>query len=65
MNLPEKLVHVGMRDVNELERQRVLKAGFDVVWGDEHRRTEFAGRLLGFLDKKDLGPKWYSSILIV
>lgn len=56
MDLQEKLVHVGMRDVNELERQRVLKAGFDVVWGDEQGRTEFAGRLRGFLDKKDLGP---------
>lgn len=58
MDIREKLVHVGLRDVNEVERQRVLDAGFDVVWGDENggRMEDFAGRLRGFLEEKDLGP---------
>lgn len=57
MDIREKLVHVGLRDVNEVERQRVLNARFDVVWGDENGgRMEFAGRLRRFLEKKDLGP---------
>ncbi|KAK4466792.1 arginase [Cladorrhinum samala] len=29
----DHVAHVGMRDVNEMERARVLEAGFDVVWG--------------------------------
>ncbi|KAI9163659.1 Arginase [Paramyrothecium foliicola] len=56
MSLREKLVHVGMRDVNDLERQRVLKAGFDVIWGKSEGRTNFAGELEQSLKGKDFGP---------
>ena len=57
MDIREKLVHIGLRYVNEIERQRVLNAGFDVVCGDENGgRMEFAGRLRGFLEKRYLGP---------
>ncbi|KAI1615400.1 hypothetical protein EDD36DRAFT_188233 [Exophiala viscosa] len=41
----KRFVHVGMRDVNELERVRVSEAGYDVVWGDEERKVDFRGEL--------------------
>jgi arginase len=56
MNLRESLIHVGMRDVNDLERQRVLEAGFDVVWGNVEEKVDFAKSLGGRLNQKKLGP---------
>lgn len=53
MNLKEKLVHVGMRDVNDVERQRVIEADLDTVWGNE---PEYRTRLTGFLENKNIGP---------
>jgi arginase len=41
-------VCVGMRDVNELERERVLDSGLNVVWGNT---SNFVGRLARILDK--------------
>jgi arginase len=52
MDLKHKFVNVGMRDVNELERQRVLQAGFDVVWGDEQNKPDFGQLLHAVLEKK-------------
>ncbi|KPM43377.1 hypothetical protein AK830_g3194 [Neonectria ditissima] len=55
MDLEKRLVHVGMRDVTELERARVVDAGFSVVWGDTARQVDFKSELQDILEGKDLG----------
>lgn len=47
----ERLVHVGMRDVNDIERQHVEGAGLSVVWGDESTKVDFEAGLSKFLDE--------------
>lgn len=49
-----RLVHVGMRDVTEEERHLVTDAGFDIVWGSEENKVDFAGELDGLLERKKL-----------
>ena len=53
----ERLVHVGMRDVNDIERQHVEEAGLSVVWGGEATKVDFEAGLAGFLDQKDTGKQ--------
>lgn len=54
-----RLIHVGMRSVNDIERQHVESAGLSVVWGsessDEH--PDFEGGLATLLKEKDLFSK--------
>ncbi|KAG8424485.1 hypothetical protein J3458_001272 [Metarhizium acridum] len=45
------LVHVDMRDVTEKEKQRVLDAGFDIVWGNTERKIDFGSELRTVLKK--------------
>lgn len=54
MDLERDFVHVGMRDVTELERQRVLDKGFAVVWGDVSggEKVDFVGGLADVLEGK-------------
>lgn len=49
-----RLVHVGMRDVNDIERQRVEEANLSVVWGSTERPVDFEGGLAGYLGEKNL-----------
>lgn len=51
----ERLVHVGMRDVNDLERARVVEAGFDVIWGSTEKKVDFGAELGVVLRRKKLG----------
>lgn len=51
-----RLVNVGMRDVNDLERARVEKAGFDVIWGNTEKKVDFKGELRTVLQRKQLRP---------
>lgn len=51
-----QLVHVGMRDVNVLERARVEEAGFDVIWGNTEKTVDFRGELRTVLQRKQLRP---------
>jgi arginase len=55
MNLQKQLIHVGMRDVNELERKRVMDANLDVIWGSEHGKVDYVPRLRELLDIKMFG----------
>lgn len=48
------LVHVGMRDVTEEEKQRVVDAGFDIIWGSTEQKVDFESGLDKFLEKKSL-----------
>ncbi|KAK4939053.1 hypothetical protein LTR10_020627 [Elasticomyces elasticus] len=48
----ERFVHVGMRDVNELEKKRVKEAGYDVVWGNEQDKVDFRSELERVVGRK-------------
>ncbi|KAJ4261567.1 hypothetical protein NW762_006997 [Fusarium torreyae] len=52
LDLKSDLVHCGMRDVTDLERSRVLEAGFPVIWGDENKHVEFEAELRKVLENK-------------
>ncbi|KAH7153137.1 hypothetical protein EDB81DRAFT_882082 [Dactylonectria macrodidyma] len=56
MDLKKSFVHVGMRDVTELERSRVINAGFSVIWGDPTRKVNFESELDNALEEQQLGP---------
>lgn len=49
-----RLVHVGMRNVNVAERQRVEEANLSVVWGSTKKHVNFEGGLRGYVKKKNL-----------
>ncbi|GAB1318410.1 Ureohydrolase [Madurella fahalii] len=54
-----RLIHVGMRDVTEVERKRVLEARFDVIWGcrtEVETKADFVEGLARALWRKELGP---------
>jgi arginase len=36
-----KVIHCGMRDVNDLERSRVEASDMGVVWGDATKKVDF------------------------
>ncbi|KAJ6789470.1 hypothetical protein PWT90_00271 [Aphanocladium album] len=50
----ERLVHVGMRDVTDEERDLVTEAGFDIIWGSTEKNVDFASELDGVLGRKKL-----------
>jgi arginase len=58
----KRIVHVGMRDVTDLERKRVIDHGLNTVWGG-HKRLETFGQELGeklehiIYDRRDLAAK--------
>jgi len=51
--LLRKVVHCGMRDVNELERARVEDSAMGVVWGDAVKKVDFEAEL-----RKELGERF-------
>ncbi|KAH6848120.1 hypothetical protein B0I37DRAFT_376736 [Chaetomium sp. MPI-CAGE-AT-0009] len=54
--LLRKVVHCGMRDVNEVERARVEGSDMGVVWGDAAKRVDFAAGM-----RKELGERFAES----
>jgi arginase len=51
--LLRRVVHCGMRDVNELERGRVEASDMGVVWGDAAKKVDFAVGV-----RKELGERF-------
>ncbi|RSL50049.1 hypothetical protein CEP51_015400 [Fusarium floridanum] len=49
LNLKQKLIHCGMRDVTEEQRYRVVQAGFPVVWGSTEEKANFKEELQSLL----------------
>ena len=43
--------HCGLRDLNEIELERVTKAGYPVVWGSKEKHVDFPGELRELLAK--------------
>lgn len=54
MDLVSNLIHVGMRDVTDLERSRVVEAGFSIIWGSTTKQVDFSGQLASALDEREL-----------
>uniref|UniRef100_A0A8H7TK38 Arginase n=1 Tax=Bionectria ochroleuca TaxID=29856 RepID=A0A8H7TK38_BIOOC len=52
MDLAKNFVHCGMRDVTELERSRVMEAGFKVIWGDAEKKVDFQSELRSVMVEK-------------
>ncbi|WAO83121.1 Hypothetical protein NCS54_00030200 [Fusarium falciforme] len=55
LDLKKNFVHCSMRDVTELERSRVIEAGFPVIWGNVDKHVEFEAELLKTLQEMSLG----------
>ncbi|KAI5458092.1 hypothetical protein BGZ63DRAFT_57380 [Mariannaea sp. PMI_226] len=54
MKLKNDFVHIGLRDVTDVERGRVLEAGFPIVWGDTTKHVDFAAGLREILQDRSL-----------
>lgn len=54
MDLVSNLIHVGMRDVTDLERSRVVEEGFSIIWGSTTKKVDFSGQLASALDERKL-----------
>ena len=54
MDLESSFINVGLRDVTDVERNRVIEAGFSVVWGSTTEKVNFSGQLASALKKRDL-----------
>jgi arginase len=50
----KNLVHVGMRDVTDEEKEMVLDAGFDIIWGSTENKVDFEAGLNRALEQKSL-----------
>jgi arginase len=57
LNLKRKLVHCGMRDVTEEQRDRVVHAGFPIVWGSTEEKVNFKDELQSLLIQKGASPR--------
>ncbi|EEU41429.1 uncharacterized protein NECHADRAFT_83500 [Fusarium vanettenii 77-13-4] len=57
LNLKRKLIHCGMRDVTEDQRDGVVHAGFPVVWGSTEEKVNFKDELQSLLIQKDACPR--------
>ena len=51
-----RFVHCGLRDVNDMERKRVLDAGYPVIWGRTDKHVDFGAELRKVLDSRAVGP---------
>jgi arginase len=50
----DRFVYVGLRDIDEVQRQNVAKSGAEVIWGDASTRVDFCGELDRVLTRKSL-----------
>lgn len=53
-----RFIHVGLRDLNDLERSRVEEAGYPVLWGSPDKKVDFATDLAKIVsnDKAQYSP---------
>jgi arginase len=51
-----KMVYVGIRDIDDSQKETVRKASADVIWGDASKRVDFQRELARALDKRDFSP---------
>lgn len=51
-----KFLYCGLRDVDESQKQTVLTAGADVIWGNAMEKLDFSQQLEQRLQKRDYSP---------
>lgn len=56
MELRDKFVYYGPRDLSEVQRQRVTDVGMDVIWGDATKKVDFKVALEAVLESKNFIP---------
>ncbi|OBT65808.1 hypothetical protein VE03_03330 [Pseudogymnoascus sp. 23342-1-I1] len=56
MELRDKFVYCGLRDLSEVQRQRVKDVGMDVIWGDATKKVDFKAALEAALERKNFSP---------
>lgn len=56
MELRNKFVYCGLRDLSESQRQRVKDVGMDVIWGDTTKKVDFKAALEAALERKSFSP---------
>lgn len=56
MELRDKFVYCGLRDLSEVQRQRVADVGMDVIWGDATKKVDFKAALEAVLERKNFSP---------
>jgi arginase len=52
----DKMLYVGLRDIDDSQKDTVRKAGAQVIWGDAGKRVDFHSELATALSKKDYSP---------
>lgn len=52
----DKLLQIGVHDLTEEERSRVVKASYDVIWGSRVEKVDYRHQLGRLLARKELGP---------
>ncbi|EPY52280.1 arginase [Schizosaccharomyces cryophilus OY26] len=51
-----RFLYCGLRDQSEVQRQRVIDAGMECIWGDTSRKVDFAHDLNTQLERRSYSP---------
>ncbi|KAL4919263.1 arginase [Aspergillus aurantiobrunneus] len=51
-----RFLYCGLRDQSSLQRQRVIDAGMQSIWGSTERKVDFVGELTTHLKRKSYSP---------
>lgn len=52
----DRFLSCGLRDQSDIQRQRVIDAGMNVIWGDPTKKVDFLAVLNAQLSKKSFSP---------
>ena len=52
----DRFLFCGVREVEDVERERIRKYGMDAIWGSSERHVDFATELRQYLSQKRLSP---------
>lgn len=52
----ERFIHVGLREVNDLELERVTAAGYPVIWGSTERKVDYVQELSNLVEQHEIKP---------
>ena len=51
-----RFLYVGLRDVTDLERKRVIDHGMDAIWGSKTSKVDYVKELSSKLDQQSFSP---------
>lgn len=52
----DKMIYCGLRDIEESQKETVLRAGAEVIWGEPGKNVDFAKELAKSLSRRDFSP---------